>query len=245
VGTATINKVVTVDVKVLPRIGTGAAAFAVAMVAVACTGEADDGTTSTPSSVVIQPGRPGEDSTTIAPEDFVDDDSGVLRWNDVDVDFMTMMIDHHLQALEVAELAPGRAENEQVKAIADRIHDTQAAEIHGIAAWLQERELPVPVDTEDLDGEGPRAPETHTDHSEQEMPGMLTDDQLAALGAARGAEFDRLFLEDMIQHHEGAVEMSVTVLEEGLDERANEMATDMGAGQQAEIGRLQDILASM
>lgn len=216
---------------------------AVVVAAGACTPDAPSA--STPSSVVIQPGRPGEDNTTIAPEDFVDDDSGTLRWNQVDVDFMTMMIDHHLQALEMAELAPDRARNEQVASIADRIYDTQGAEIHGIAGWLQERELPVPVDVEKLDGEGPRAPEGHAGHSGQEMPGMITDDQLAALEAASGEAFDRLFLEAMIQHHQGAVDMSVTVLQEGLDERANEMATDMGAGQQAEIDRLKDILASL
>jgi uncharacterized protein (DUF305 family) len=157
------------------------------------------------------------------------------------------MITHHLQALEISALAADRAENEQVKALASRIYDAQGAEIHGLAAWLQERDQPVPVDVEQLDGSGPRAPGNdhgaHGDHAA--MPGMLSAEQVAALEAASGAEFDRLFLQGMIQHHQGAVEMSTTVLTEGVDGRTEELAADIGAGQTAEIGRMQDMLDSL
>src|SRR5918997_1621606 len=159
-------------------------AVGLAIGAAACSPDSEEAT-STPSSAVIQPGKPGEGSTTVSPEDFVDDDTGDPRWNQVDADFMTMMIGHHLQALEMAQLAPDRAEHEQVRAIADRINDTQGAEIHGLAAWLEERELPVPVDAAELDGEGPRAPESHGGHGTgPEMPGMITEDEMAALEAA-------------------------------------------------------------
>jgi uncharacterized protein (DUF305 family) len=77
------------------------------------------------------------------------------------------------------------------------------------------------------------------------MPGMLSAEQMAALEAASGAEFDRLYLEGMIQHHQGAIDMSVTVLTEGENGRTEELANDIGAGQSAEIGRMQDILDSL
>jgi uncharacterized protein (DUF305 family) len=223
----------------------GAAFVLVGALASACT--PDDGSaTSAPSSVVVQPGRPGEPARTVAPEDYADG-VGELRWNQADVDFMTHMIGHHLQALEISELAADRAEAEQVRAIASRIYDTQGAEIHALAAWLQERGQPVPAEVARLEGSGPRGPggdhATHGHHAD--MPGMLTPEQVAALEAASGAEFDRLFLEGMIQHHEGAVDMSVEVLTHGSDARAEELATDIGAGQTAEIGRLQDILDSL
>ncbi len=225
-----------------------AAALAVGTAA-GCT---DGGTapTSTPSSAVVQPGKPGEPARTVAPEDYVDDGSTAPRWNQADVDYVTHMISHHLQALEMSALAADRARHEQVRAIAARIGDTQGAEIHGLAAWLQERGLPVPVEVGQLDGSGPRVPGGgHEDHGGQgaheDMPGMLTADQLAAMEAASGTEFDRLFLEGMIQHHEGAVDMSVTVLREGEDGRTEELANDVGAGQAAEIDRLRDILDSL
>jgi uncharacterized protein (DUF305 family) len=163
------------------------------------------------------------------------------------MDYFADMIHHHLQALEMSDLAPDRAQDPQVLALADRIHDVQAAEIHGLASWLQERELPVPVDLEEGDGSGPRLPDgvAEHDHGAMSMPGMLTDEQMAELAAASGAAFDRLYLERMIQHHQGAVDMSVTVLNEGTDDRADELATDIGAGQQAEIERMRDLLAEL
>jgi uncharacterized protein (DUF305 family) len=210
-----------------------------------CTGS-DDPAVVPPQSTVVQPGRPGETAASVAPEDF---EPGVesATHNQVDMDYFADMIHHHLQALEMSDLAPDRAQDPAVLALADRIRDVQAAEIHGLAAWLQERELPVPVELEQGDGTGPRLPDgvAEHDHGAMSMPGMLTDEQMADLAAASGTEFDRLYLESMIQHHEGAVDMSVTVLNEGTDERADELATDIGAGQQAEIGRMQDLLAGL
>jgi uncharacterized protein (DUF305 family) len=221
------------------------ALLAATVTTAACTGS-DDPAVTPPQSTVVQPGRPGETASTVAPEDF---EPGVesATHNQVDMDYFADMIHHHLQALEMSDLAPDRAQDPEVLALADRIRDVQAAEIHGLAAWLQERELPVPVELEQGDGSGPRVPDgaAEHDHGAMSMPGMLTDEQMAELAAASGAEFDRLYLEGMIQHHEGAVEMSVTVLNEGTDERADELATDIGAGQQAEIGRMQDLLAGL
>lgn len=212
----------------------------------ACTG-GDASVAPTPSSAVVQPGRPGEAARTVEPEDYVDHGGTASRWNQADVDYVTHMITHHLQALEMSALAAERAEHEQVRAIASRIYDTQGAEIHGLAAWLAERELPVPVDVEQLDGSGPRGPAVdHGGHGQDaDMPGMLSAEQMATLEAASGAAFDRLYLEGMIQHHEGAVDMSVTALTDGEDGRAEELANDIGAGQAAEIDRMQDILETL
>ncbi|MEG3615447.1 MULTISPECIES: DUF305 domain-containing protein [Isoptericola] len=216
-----------------------------AATAAACTGGGSPATTeaaATPESVVVQPGRPGEENATVAPEDVAppraDDE-----WNRADATFISDMIVHHAQALEMSELAPDRAEDPGVLALAARIYDVQGAEIHGMAGWLQGHDLPVPVELEDGDGSGPRAPvdDAH-DHDPEDMPGMLSDAQMAELEAASGTTFDRLYLEGMIQHHQGAVTMSTELAVDGINFRTQELANDIGAGQLAEIGRMQDML---
>ncbi|MBD5785006.1 DUF305 domain-containing protein [Cellulosimicrobium terreum] len=213
-------------------------ALGLLLVATACTGGGDE-VTSTPSSVVVQPGRPGEDVTTTAPDDF-DTAPSTGGWNPADVTFVTSMIGHHLQALDIAALAPERAQAPDVVALAERITAAQGPEIHALAAWLQERELPVPAEA--LDGTGPRVPDAGHEHGDGEMAGMLDADQLAALEAASGAEFDRLFLEGMIQHHQGALTMVDVVLVDGEDTYALEIAADTAAGQGAEIDRMRGML---
>lgn len=208
----------------------------------ACTG--DDEATATPSSVVVQPGQPGEAASTTAPEDFAGPaDRG--EWNQADVTFVTDMIGHHLQALDMAALAPDRAEDDGVVALAERITAAQGPEIHALAAWLQERELPVPADAENLDGTGPRVPDAGHGHGEGGTAGMLSAEQMSALEAASGAEFDRLFLEGMIQHHQGALDMADVELVDGQDTYALEIAADTAAGQGAEIDRMRGLLDAL
>ncbi|SDF12533.1 Uncharacterized conserved protein, DUF305 family [Cellulosimicrobium cellulans] len=208
----------------------------------ACT--PDPQPTSTPSSVVVQPGRPGEDATTVAPEGYAgapDDGS----WNQADAAFVTGMIEHHLQALEIAALAPDRAGSDAVRSFAERVTAAQGPEVHALASWLQARDLAVPEGAQDAGGTGPRAPDgAGHDHGDG-TAGMLSDEQLAALAAASGPEFDRLFLEGMIQHHEGALAMVDVVLVEGEDLFANEMAAETAAGQGGEIDRMRDLLAQL
>lgn len=204
---------------------------------------------STPSSVVVQGGKPGEPLETVAPEDY---DSAVARapHNEADAEFVTMMIGHHSQALEMSALAPDRAESQQVTTFARRIHVAQDAEITMMSTWLADHDLPVPADgatgeSDDAgDGEGPRAPEGH-DHAAEDMPGMLTAAELTELEGTDGTAFDRLFLESMIRHHEGALTMCTDVLAEGSDERIAEIATDMAADQAAEIRRMQQLLDAL
>lgn len=211
----------------------------------ACTDDPDP--TSTPSSVVVQPGRPGEEATTIAPEDY--EGSGEAgSWNQADVVFVAGMIEHHLQALEIAALAPDRAGSDAVRSFAERVTAAQGPEVHALAAWLQARDLAVPEGAQDDGGTGPRAPDGssggHAGHGDG-VAGMLTAEQLAALEASSGAEFDRLFLEGMIQHHQGALDMVDVVLVDGQDLFANEIAAETASGQGGEIDRMRDLLAAL
>lgn len=220
----------------------GAVVLGVALGAAACT--PDPVPTSTPSSVVVQPGRPGEEATTVAPEDY-DAAPDAESWNQADAAFVTGMIEHHLQALEIAALAPDRAGSDAVRSFAERVTAAQGPEVHALASWLQARDLAVPEGAEGDGGTGPRAPEGAGHEHGDGASGMLTDEQLAEIERASGAEFDRLFLEGMIQHHEGALAMVDVVLVEGQDLFANEIAAETASGQGGEIDRMRDLLADL
>lgn len=190
-----------------------------------------------PSSEVdqVQPGGPGEASTTLAPDEGV----AGTEWNHDDVSYLQMMIPHHGQALEMAELATTRAADRQVRAVADRIDAAQGPEIWLMAGWLSERGIDVPSPEEDPHDYD------HGDHGHNPMVGLLSDDELAALADADGASFDRLFLTGMVRHHEGAIAMAEDVLAGGSDQRVAEIAADVVAGQAAEVARMKRILANL
>lgn len=185
------------------------------------------------SAPILQPGAPGEEASTIAPEDVPTGDP----WNHADVAFVQMMIPHHAQALQMSRLAREHAASERVRTLAARIEGAQGPEIVAMAAWLQAKGIEVPKAAEDP------AAYDHGAHGHQEMAGMLTAEEMAALEAARGREFDRLFLEGMIRHHEGALEMAESVLRGGSDAQAIEMANEVVAGQTAEIALMREMLA--
>lgn len=149
-------------------------------------------------------------------------------WNAADAGYLTMMIAHHRQALDLAELAETRAADGQVLSIARAIESGQSREILAMVAWLVRHDLPEPTlaDVEAMSG----------------MRGMLTATQLDALADADGVVFDELFLTGMIAHHQGAVAMADTLLRTGEDVRVREMATDVIATQSGEISRLAALL---
>jgi uncharacterized protein (DUF305 family) len=210
------------------------------LVVAGCTG--DPGPASTPSSVVVQPGLPGEGAESIAPEDYdAAPDEGT--WNQADVAFVAGMIEHHLQALEIAALAPDRASSGAVRSFAERVTAAQGPEIHALVSWLQARDQAVPDGADGAGGTGPREPAGagHGAHGEGAV-GMLTPEQMAALAAAQGAEFDRLFLEGMIAHHQGALDMVAVVQGDGVDLYAGEIAADTASGQGGEIDRMRELL---
>lgn len=184
---------------------------------------------------VIQPGGPGEPATT-GSADAVDRSQ---EWNHTDVAFMQMMIPHHTQALEMSQLAARHADDERVRSIADRIRGAQAPEIQAMSAWLEERKMEVP-----RPGEDPRKFD-HSRHGHHAMMGMMTRSQMSQLASARGREFDRLFLQSMIRHHAGAVDMAEDAAQHGVDVLVSEMVADVSASQSAEIGRMQEVLAQL
>ncbi|GAB3256929.1 DUF305 domain-containing protein [Nocardioides dilutus] len=190
---------------------------------------------SAPSAPVpeLQPGAPGEDTSTRDPDQPLEETDAAHE----DVAFMQMMVLHHRQALDLAGLVDSaRTDNRQLDQVAQRISAAQAAEILVMAQWLTERSIDVPAPDADPDDYD------HAEHGHAGMQGMLSEEELDELAAARDAAFDRLFLTSMIRHHEGAIAMAQYVLTHGADQRVAELATDVIADQGAEIARLQAML---
>jgi uncharacterized protein (DUF305 family) len=180
------------------------------------------------SAAVVVPGAPGEPSRTVSPgEEGTMANAGF--WTEADVEFVTRMVPHHTQALEMAALAPDRASDPRVLALAERISVAQGPEIETMQAWLAEQGLP-PAD----DG----------DHSHSGMEGMVSTEQMLALDAARGEEFDRLFLELMTVHHEGAIVMA-DATRDARHPVITEMVEDTMISQGVEIARMQELLAEL
>jgi uncharacterized protein (DUF305 family) len=182
--------------------------------------------TSPPPVPVIVPGRPGESASTV-PSDQITGPAG-SPFNSLDTWFVRMMIPHHRQALEMAALAPSRAKNPQLRAVAERITVAQRPEVEVLRAWLRERELP-----EETDEAG---------HDHGAMRGMQPPEAIRALSGLSGDAFDKMFVDMMVAHHEGAVAMCTDVLKVGADARIGELASGIAAEQQAEIGRMRDII---
>jgi len=162
-----------------------------------------------------------------------------------DAQFMQHMIHHHAQALAMTALLPGRAARPELRLLGERIDVSQRDEIAAMQRWLRERGHPVPnVDPAHAGhGAGHATPAEHAG-----MPGMLGEAEMTRLAAARGPAFDRLFLELMIRHHEGALTMVADLLRSPGGAQASEvfaMASDIEADQQAEIGRMRRLLATM
>ena len=151
--------------------------------------------------------------------------------NSADVTFATAMIPHHQQAVEMAELAAQNAEDPQVKELAGQIEAAQQPEIDELTGWLKDWDEPVPDDT----GAGMGG---------HDMSGMMSDEDMLMLEESSGAGFDEMWLEMMIEHHEGAVEMAQTEVDEGKFPAAIEMAEQIIASQQDEIDQRKDLLAA-
>ena len=174
-------------------------------------------------------------------------DSARMNYTEADVAFMHDMIPHHAQALIMSRLAPENDASPAIRTLAARIINAQQDEIRLMQRWLRRRGEPVPeVEIDGLEltihGLGDRM---RHDHS---MPGMLTDEQLEELAAARGQEFDRLFLQYMIGHHQGAVVMVENLFAQdgaGQDDAAFRLASDINVDQRTEIARMQRMLDAL
>jgi len=166
---------------------------------------------------------------------------GTLPYSDADVDFMSGMIPHHAQAVVMAGWAPTHGARKDVAILCERIVVGQRDEIALMQTWLRDRGLPVP------DATSTRHHMKMPNGMEHDMlmPGMLSDEEMAALDHARGPEFDRLFLLGMIRHHQGAIDM-VDVLFKAYgaaqDETVFKFANDVQADQSIEIDRMHKML---
>ncbi|MFD7297754.1 DUF305 domain-containing protein [Streptomyces sp. NPDC059897] len=186
-------------------------------------GKANSGASDGPS--VIAPGKPGDAAETLSAKDAKKrgtDDTP----NSADVQYAQMMIPHHEQALKMTELAPKRAESEQVEGLAERITAAQGPEVEMMRGWLKKYHRA-------------EKPEGHQGHGA--MPGMATEAQLKTLRAAKGKAFDELFVKLMITHHQGAVTMATEVKSGGNNVQVEEMADDVISQQTSEIERMRDM----
>ncbi len=166
-----------------------------------------------------------------------------LRHTEADVHFMTGMIHHHAQAVLIAGWAPSHGASAELQRLCERIVVGQRDEIALMQNWLRSKGAPVPAAT--------AGPMTMTMGSgmvhEMLMPGMLDDAEVKALNAARGAEFDRLFLLGMIKHHEGAISMVDELLASAgaaQDETVFRFSSDVVADQTTEIRVMRQMLAA-
>ena len=183
---------------------------------------------------IVQPGAPGEPSRTISAAEA--SDLAGIRFTEADVMFMQGMIPHHAQALEMTALLDTNTASDAMRATARRVELSQEDEIEMMQDWLRER------------GQEVTAVNAHHAEGFQPMPGMLTAEEMASLGEAEGAAFDRLFLELMIKHHRGAIAMVQNLLRQpgaAQDSQLFAFTSDIIADQTAEIDRMDAMLAEL
>jgi uncharacterized protein (DUF305 family) len=167
-------------------------------------------------------------------------DGGRQPYTKADVDFVSGMIGHHAQAVLMAGWAPSHGASSSVQVLCERIVVAQRDEIAFMQRWLRDRNLPVPDgDTSHMMMDG---------MDTKLMPGMLTPEELRALDNARGPDWDRLFLQDMIKHHNGAIQMVDTLFgSQGAvqDELIFKFASDVHVDQITEVNRMTQMLDAM
>lgn len=184
---------------------------------------------------VVRPGAPGEPSRVLSSDDLEPVRPG---YTDADVRFMQGMIPHHAQALEMTALIADRTDSEELRQLGLRIEISQRDEIELMKRWLRARGETAPTYRPMLE-DGVSAGDRHL------MPGMLTPDQMRQLEAARGVEFERLFLELMIGHHEGALTMVRQLFSSSGAAQEPEIfrfASDVDADQRMDIRRMNEML---
>ena len=188
----------------------------------ACSSDDDDPTIGAGAGTEEDAGAEGEGEGDAGGEEAVDE----APHNDADITFAQQMIPHHTQAIEMASLAATNASDQRVKDLAAQIEAAQAPEIEQMRAWLESW-------GEDAEGAAPHA-------------GMaMSDEDMAALEAATGSEFDRMFLEMMIEHHTNAIAMAEVEIADGEFPDAVEMANAIKTSQQAEIDEMEALLEEL
>ncbi|MFC8225963.1 DUF305 domain-containing protein [Streptomyces sp. NPDC057287] len=210
------------------RAGALLTALAAVLALGGCDGDSGDGEAKAGADKgfsVVAPGKPGEPARTLSVEE-AQKAAGDDTPNSADFRYARMMIQHHEQALVLTALVPTRASSPSVERLAKRISAAQKPEIGAMEGWLK-------------NNGGDEREEAH-DHAA--MPGMATDEQIEQLRGARGRSFDRLFLDLMITHHQGAVTMATEALADGNNVLVEEMANDVVAQQTVEIDRMRSLM---
>jgi uncharacterized protein (DUF305 family) len=183
---------------------------------------------------IVQPGAPGQSSRVIGADEAAD--LSRVAYTEADVKFMQGMISHHAQALEMTALLRKQSESEDMAKLGLRIELSQADEIDMMQSWLRTR------------GENVTDVHAHHAHGATLMPGMLSPEEMSLLSEAKGTAFDRLFLELMIKHHEGALIMVEDLLAQagaGQDSDIFAFLSDITADQSMEIDRMGAMLARL
>lgn len=185
---------------------------------------------------VVQPGAPGQPSKALPPGTK----AKLPPFSMKDVEFMRGMIMHHAQAVEMTNMIPTHTDSKALSLLGDRINKSQSSEIEFMKLWLETRGEKLPQPSADM-----AMGMSMNGGAMKLMPGMLTSDQMFALRNAKGAEFDRLFLKGMIQHHTGALVMVKDLFGTagaGQDAELFNFATDVDSGQRAEIKIMETML---
>lgn len=190
------------------------AILAVALVTTAAACSNDDGTTGNSGATTTR----GQTATAELPDDV----------NDADVAFVQGMVPHHEQAIQMSELVIAKGDDPTVIALAEQINAAQGPEIDQMNTWLDDWDID-PAGSDGMDGmDGAN--------------GMMSDDEMDMMSEAMGADLDRMFLETMIRHHQGAIRMAEVELEEGSNADVLALAQGIIDGQQAEIDQMQSML---
>ena len=169
------------------------------------------------------------------------------EFNEADVEFASQMIVHHASAVHMAKMVDDKEVSPEVAQLADAIEAAQTPEIEQLSGWLEEWGEPVPdvadmmsgmdgMDMGDMDMGG-------MDMGDEDMPGMMSAEDMSALAAAEGSEFESMWLEMMIEHHKGAVEMARTQQTDGQYQPALDLADQIATSQTEEIAEMESMLA--
>lgn len=220
-----------------PRTATVAAALALLPLLTGCTSSSTTDATPGPTGTapVIQLGAPGEPNRTIGADDL-DDLARPAEASESDIAFVRDMVPHHEQALAMTALVKANDASPEVALLAERMEVSQRDEVAQLQAWLA--------------AQGPLPPDDHSRHGGDHaalMPGMLTDEEMARLAAARGSAFDELFLTSMITHHSGAIAMVTDLFSRpdgGQDLWVAQFARHVDSDQRVEVARMQSMLAN-
>ena len=224
----------------------GAAAITLAMTACTTDDAADDSANGTAGTTVSSDAAdgtspsPGAAAASSQPETEMPEAEDAGPHNNADVSFNRMMMAHHQQAVAMSGLIEGRTDNADIIELGKKIAKAQSREIEQMSARLAAW------------GEDPTAPSVHEPHdgheghgeSGEDMQGMLSDEAMQQLAEAEGPEFDRLFLEGMIEHHEGAVAMAEDVIRDGENEPTRELAENVVDSQKKEIDEMKKLLGA-